>query len=80
MAKTALWKGLELTSGPARREPCSPQARMQRRNSMLLDRFQVGQDRCDFIGLEDKFWHVGTADGDSLCQRLGQRLNGIPGR
>ena len=43
-------------------------ARMQRRNSMLLDRFQVGQDRCDFIMLEEEFWHVGVADGDPLCQ------------
>jgi hypothetical protein len=40
--------------------------------SMLLDRFQVRQDRRDLIGLEDEFRHVGMTDAEPLCQCLGQ--------
>jgi hypothetical protein len=29
---------------------------------MSLDRFQVRQDRCDFIMLEGEFWRVGIAN------------------
>jgi hypothetical protein len=45
---------------------------------MLLDGFQVGENRRDFIGIEDKFGHIRMADGKALGQCLTQLLNTIP--
>ena len=34
----------------------------------LLDGFQVGEDRRDFIGIEDEFRHIRMADREALGQ------------
>ena len=44
----------------------------------LLDGFQVGEDRRDFIGIEDEFRHIRMADRETLGQCLTQLLNRIP--
>ena len=61
--------------------PCvTAMAKQVRKNSVsltLLDRFEIGEDRPDLIGLENEFGHVGMADGNAFRQGLGKALDRV---